>query len=73
MTRWKKFASEWITLMRGAELFLGIFLLKDHPPERIEDAYDLKVYTDRLESKRETVGFEDSGRECGFFEKESFQ
>ena len=47
--------------------------MKDHPLERIEDTYDLKVYTAWLEGKRETVLFEDSVRECGFSAEEIFQ
>ena len=36
--------------------------------EKIEDAYDLEVYTSWLKSKRETVSFEDLVKECGFSE-----
>ena len=36
--------------------------------EKIEDAYDLEVYTAWLKSKRETVSFEDLVKECGFSE-----
>ncbi|MDI9388683.1 MAG: DUF6290 family protein [Synergistota bacterium] len=36
--------------------------------EKIEDAYDLEVYTAWLKSKRETVSFEDLMKECGFSE-----
>ncbi len=36
--------------------------------EKIEDAYDLEVYTTWLKSKRETVSFEDLVKECGFSE-----
>jgi hypothetical protein len=36
--------------------------------EKIEDAYDLEVYTAWLKSKRETVSFEALMKECGFSE-----
>jgi len=36
--------------------------------EKIEDAYDLEVYTAWLKSKRDTVSFEDLMKECGFSE-----
>ncbi|MFA7620444.1 MAG: DUF6290 family protein [Aminobacteriaceae bacterium] len=36
--------------------------------EKIEDAYDLEVYTAWLKSKQETVSFEDLVKECGFSE-----
>ena len=38
--------------------------------EKIEDAYDLKVYTAWLKSRRKTVPFEDLVKECGFSEEE---
>ena len=38
--------------------------------EKIEDAYDLEVYTTWLKSKRETVSFEDLVKECGFSEED---
>ncbi len=38
--------------------------------EKIEDAYDLEVYTAWLKSKRETVCFEDLVKECGFSEED---
>lgn len=38
--------------------------------EKIEDAYDLEVYTAWLKSKRETVRFEDFVRECDFSEED---
>ena len=38
--------------------------------EKIEDAYDLEVYTAWLKSKRETVHFEDLVKECGFSEED---
>ena len=38
--------------------------------EKIEDAYDFKVYTAWLKSKRETVSFEDLVKECGFSEED---
>lgn len=38
--------------------------------EKIEDAYDFKVYTTWLKSKRETVSFEDLVKECGFSEED---
>ena len=38
--------------------------------EKIEDAYDLEVYTAWLKSKRETVSFEDLMKECGFSEED---
>jgi hypothetical protein len=38
--------------------------------EKIEDAYDLEVYTAWLKSKQETVRFEDLVQECGFSEKD---
>ena len=38
--------------------------------EKIEDAYDLEVYTAWLKSKREMVRFEDLVKECGFSEED---
>jgi hypothetical protein len=38
--------------------------------EKIEDAYDLEVYTAWLKSKREKVRFEDLVKECGFSEED---
>ena len=38
--------------------------------EKIEDAYDLEVYTAWLKSRKKTVPFEDFVKECGFSEDE---
>jgi len=38
--------------------------------EKIEDAYDLEVYTAWLKSRKKTVSFGDFVKECGFTEDE---
>ena len=38
--------------------------------EKIEDVYDLEVYTAWLKSRKKTVPFEDFVKECGFSEEE---
>lgn len=54
-------------------IFLGDFPLERSSPRKDRDAYDLKVFTACLKSKRETVLSEDLARECGFAAEESFQ